>query len=153
VAADYKVATSGVQNVLFQLCPTLVSAREVDLNGEIGFENPYGCVFVCLGCGLRMFSHVRARIQTCTCTAHPSTHPSMFTQSHHPNSPLLQTTNSYLPGRFFGYLPFEGARFFAFLFFDLAFFVAFVKNRRDLLRLHWAILLVRFFFVGVLMYV
>lgn len=44
VQADYPVTTSGVQNVLFQLCPTLVSAREIELQGEIGFENPYGCV-------------------------------------------------------------------------------------------------------------
>jgi hypothetical protein len=44
IQAHYTVATSGVQNVLFQLCPTLVSAREVELKGEIGFQNPYGCV-------------------------------------------------------------------------------------------------------------
>ncbi len=70
------------------------------------------------------------------------------TYPYKPPSPPLppsqnKTPPSYLPGRFFGYLPFEGARFFAFLFYLLAFVVAFVRNRKDLLRLHWAIMLVR----------
>lgn len=55
---------------------------------------------------------------------------------------MLYIHHRYLPGRFYGYLPFELSRFLAFLFFDLAFLVAVIKNRRDLLRLHWAILLV-----------
>lgn len=36
----------------------------------------------------------------------------------------------------------QGARFFAFLAFDIVFLYAVLKNRQDLLNLHWAILLV-----------
>lgn len=88
VHADYKVLQSGVQNVLFQLCPSLVSSSSVALTGEISFKNPYG----------------------------------------------------YLPGRFYGYLPFEGARFFAFLVFFVLYLGMVLKHRKHLLRLHYAIL-------------
>jgi hypothetical protein len=88
VEADYKVVESGVQNVLFQICPPLVSVSEVGLAGELSFRNPYG----------------------------------------------------FLPGRFYGYLPFEGARFFAFLVFFLVYLGLVCKHRGHLLRLHYAIL-------------
>lgn len=88
VHADYKVLQSGVQNVLFQVCPSLMSLSSVALAGEISFKNPYG----------------------------------------------------YLPGRFYGYLPFEGARFFAFLAFFMLYLGMVVKHRKHLLRLHYAIL-------------
>ena len=48
----------------------------------------------------------------------------------------------YLPGSFYGYLPFEGARMAAFILFGTVYLVSFFKHLDELLPLHGAILFV-----------
>ena len=181
VQADYKVVTSGVQNVLFQLCPTLVSSSEV---GPPPLCRWISIMLAAWQLGRCLRSEMR--IGGSACLTNNQTKRHRHAQVDLQGEIGFKNPYGYLPGRFYGYLPFEvrgegrgeeekercgfylgtitrssddchmtprllssqssphaqGARFFAFLFFDLAFLVAFIKNRRDLLNLHWAILLV-----------
>ena len=40
--AHYQVKDTGLQNVLFQVCPSNYPLEITELNGEISFRNPYG---------------------------------------------------------------------------------------------------------------
>lgn len=71
VAAHRQVAESGLQHAFIQVCPNEVDVKELTVEGELTFHNPYGYlpVSMCLLSGTAWDWLLQFYLFCCTCFA------------------------------------------------------------------------------------